>query len=159
MTSAAGDPLAQAAAFALISSVWQGTVIAAGASLGLLLLARASAHARYVFTSCCMAAMVAVPAATGDVTLFNPQGSTDANAIDVTASITDVRATCQDVGNDVVSTVTFTVLGLRRDAGRRGARAIGSRGRSRSRGYEERQREERRQARGVRDHFFGAIAS
>lgn len=58
-----------------------------------------------------------VPAGTGDVTLFNPPNSTDSRAIDVTAAITDVRATCQDSGNDVVSTVTFTVVALRRDPG------------------------------------------
>jgi hypothetical protein len=58
-----------------------------------------------------------VPAGTGDITLFNPPESTDSRAIDVTATITDVRAVCQDTGNDVVSTATFTVVGLRRDAG------------------------------------------
>jgi hypothetical protein len=35
----------------------------------------------------------------------------------VSASITDLRASCQDAGNDVVSTATFTVTALRRDAG------------------------------------------
>jgi hypothetical protein len=58
-----------------------------------------------------------VPAATGDITLFNPAGSTDSRAIDVTAVITDVRATCQNSGDDVVSTATFTVVGLRREQG------------------------------------------
>ena len=58
-----------------------------------------------------------VPAATGDITLFNPANSTDAAAIDVTAMITDVRAVCQEAGQDIVSTVTFSVVGLRRDAG------------------------------------------
>src|SRR3954467_11018104 len=58
-----------------------------------------------------------IPTGTGDVTLFNPQGSTASNAIDVTAAITKLRAYCQDAGNDVVSTVTFTVTGLRRDYG------------------------------------------
>src|SRR3954466_15919388 len=58
-----------------------------------------------------------VPAGTGDVTLFNPPNSTDSRAIDVTAAITDVRAVCQDSGNDVVSTVTFTIVALRRDPG------------------------------------------
>ena len=33
-----------------------------------------------------------IPAGTGDVTLFNPAGSTNANAIDVTATITDLRS-------------------------------------------------------------------
>ena len=57
--------------------------------------------------------LVGVPAGTGDITLFNPEGSTDSRAIDVTATITDLRSTCQDAGNDVVSTATFTVVALR----------------------------------------------
>lgn len=61
--------------------------------------------------------LIGVPAGTGDITLFNPANSTDARAIDVSATITDVRATCQDAGNDVVSTATFTVVALRRDQG------------------------------------------
>jgi hypothetical protein len=58
-----------------------------------------------------------VPAGTGDITLFDPAGSTDSNAIDVTATITDVRASCQDTATDVISTATFTIVALRRDAG------------------------------------------
>ena len=58
-----------------------------------------------------------IPTGTGDITLFDPQGSTDSAAIDVSATMTNLRAFCQDAGNDVVSTVTFTVTGLRRDAG------------------------------------------
>jgi hypothetical protein len=58
-----------------------------------------------------------VPAGTGDITLFNPPSSTDSRAIDVTATITDVRASCADSGADVVSTATFTVVALRRDPG------------------------------------------
>ena len=58
-----------------------------------------------------------IPTGTGDTTLLNPQGSTDSAAIDVTAAITQLRAFCQEGGSDVVSTVTFTVTGLRRDAG------------------------------------------
>ena len=58
-----------------------------------------------------------IPSGTGDITLFDPQGSTDSGAIDVSATITKLRAYCQDSGSDVVSTVTFTVTGLRRDAG------------------------------------------
>ena len=61
--------------------------------------------------------LIGVPAGTGDITLFSPAGSRDSRAIDVTATITDVRATCADAGNDVVSTATFTVVALRRDAG------------------------------------------
>jgi hypothetical protein len=69
----------------------------------------------YAVRSACPIA--GVPAGTGDVTLFNPAGSTDSRAIDVTAAISNLRATCQDVGNDVVSTATFTITGLRRDPG------------------------------------------
>jgi hypothetical protein len=58
-----------------------------------------------------------VPAETGDITLFNPEGSTDSTAIDVTAAISDVRATCQTVGNDSVSTTIFTITALRRNPG------------------------------------------
>jgi hypothetical protein len=58
-----------------------------------------------------------IPAATGDVTLFTPPESRDARAIDVTAAITQLRATCQDAGNEVVSTITFSVVALRREAG------------------------------------------
>ena len=69
----------------------------------------------YAVRSACPIA--GVPAGTGDVTIFNPPSSTDSRAIDVTATITDVRAVCQDVGDDVVSTATFSVVALRRDAG------------------------------------------
>ena len=69
----------------------------------------------YAVRSACP--ILGVPSGTGDITLFNPPGSTEASAIDVTATITDVRSSCQDAGNDVVSTATFTVVGLRREAG------------------------------------------
>lgn len=58
-----------------------------------------------------------IPAGTGDITLFNPPGNTDSTAIDVTAAISDLRASCQDAGADVISTATFTVVGLRRFPG------------------------------------------
>ena len=69
----------------------------------------------YVVRSDCP--IVGIPTGTGDITLFNPQGSTDSRAIDVTATMTQLRSTCQDSGNDVISTVTFTVVAMRRDAG------------------------------------------
>ena len=69
----------------------------------------------YAVRSACPIA--GIPAGTGDITLFNPPESTDSTAIDVTAAITNLRATCQDSGTDVVSTATFTIVGLRRDAG------------------------------------------
>ena len=60
---------------------------------------------------------VAIPAATGDITLFDPAGSTDARAIDVVATITNVRAACTEDGQNIVSTATFDVVATRRDAG------------------------------------------
>ena len=69
----------------------------------------------YVVRSDCP--IVGIPTGTGDITLFNPQGSTDSRAIDITATMTQLRSTCQDSSNDVISTVTFTVVALRRDAG------------------------------------------
>lgn len=58
-----------------------------------------------------------IPTGTGDITLFNPETSRDSSAIDVTAAISQLRSTCQDSTDEVVSTVTFTVTGLRRDSG------------------------------------------
>lgn len=61
--------------------------------------------------------IVGIPTGTGDITLFNPQGSVVASAIDVTAAISQLRSTCTSGDADVVSTVTFTVTALRRDPG------------------------------------------
>ncbi|HYC95835.1 MAG TPA: hypothetical protein VEB39_09090 [Sphingomicrobium sp.] len=67
----------------------------------------------YITRSACP--QVGVPAATGDITLFNPANRTDAAALDVSAAITNVRSTCDEAGANVVSTVTFDVVGTRRD--------------------------------------------
>lgn len=58
---------------------------------------------------------VAIPAPTGDITLFDPAGSTDASAIDVVANLTNVRATCDETGENIVTTATFTVQARRRN--------------------------------------------
>lgn len=58
---------------------------------------------------------VAIPAGTGDITLFNPPSSRDASAIDVVANITNVRSTCGETAEFVVSTVTFDVHAQRRN--------------------------------------------
>ena len=65
---------------------------------------------------------VAIPAATGDITLFRPEGSRDASAIDVVAHITNLRSTCDESGANIVTNVTFDVQAQRRDA--RGAREV-----------------------------------
>jgi hypothetical protein len=67
----------------------------------------------YITRSVCP--QVGVPAATGDITLFNPANRTDAAALDVSAAITNVRATCDDTGANVISTATFDVVATRRD--------------------------------------------
>ncbi len=56
---------------------------------------------------------VAIPAQTGDVTLFDPATSRDASAIDVQATITNLRSTCDDTGDQVQTGVTFDVLASR----------------------------------------------
>ena len=66
--------------------------------------------------------IVGVPAGTGDITLFNPTNSVAASAIDVSATITNVRTYCNDQGADVVSTLTFDVVAVRRNA--TGARQV-----------------------------------
>jgi hypothetical protein len=65
---------------------------------------------------------VAIPAATNDITLFNPATSRDASAIDVVAHITNVRSTCDESGEYIVSNATFEVHGQRRDP--RGEREV-----------------------------------
>ena len=60
---------------------------------------------------------VAIPGATGDITLFNPANSIAASAIDVSATITNLRSTCTQDAQYVVSTATFDVVATRRDAG------------------------------------------
>ena len=65
---------------------------------------------------------VAIPAATGDITLFNPESSRDASAIDVVANITNLRSTCDESGANIVTSITFDVQAQRRDG--RGAREV-----------------------------------
>lgn len=65
---------------------------------------------------------VGIPAFTGDVTLFNPPQSRDAAAIDVVATITNLKTTCDDSAAEIVSTTTFDVLARRTDV--RGARQV-----------------------------------
>ena len=65
---------------------------------------------------------VGIPDYTGDVTLFAPADARTADAIDVTASMTNVRATCDDSGERINSVADFDVLAMRRDT--RGARSV-----------------------------------
>lgn len=65
---------------------------------------------------------VGIPDYTGDVTLFSVPGSTDARAIDVVASMTNVRNKCSESTDKVYAGVSFDVLARRTDV--RGARQV-----------------------------------
>ncbi len=52
---------------------------------------------------------VAIPAATGDLTLFDPAARVDADAVDVVAAITNLRSTCTTVGERITAAATFDV--------------------------------------------------
>lgn len=68
----------------------------------------------YITRSSCP--QLGIPAGTGDVTMFDPQGSTDARAIDVVATITNLRGQCDESGAQINSTASFDVVATRRDA-------------------------------------------
>ncbi|QZH73879.1 MAG: hypothetical protein JY451_08820 [Erythrobacter sp.] len=65
---------------------------------------------------------VGVPNYTGDMTLFSPASARTADALDVSAAITNVRSTCNDTGAQVYTTATFDVLATRRNTS--GARTV-----------------------------------
>ena len=64
----------------------------------------------------------AIPAPAGDITLFNPENSRDASAIDVVATMTNVRSTCSEDARNFATNVRFDILAIRRDS--RGARDV-----------------------------------
>lgn len=66
--------------------------------------------------------IVAVPDYTGDVTLFSAPGRTDSGAIDVTASITNLRSTCNEGADKLYTVAEFDVLARRTNT--RGARTV-----------------------------------
>lgn len=68
----------------------------------------------YITRSSCP--QLGIPAGTGDITLFNPQGSTDSAAIDVVATMTNLRGSCDETGARINSIASFDVVATRRDA-------------------------------------------
>jgi len=64
---------------------------------------------------------VGIPDYTGDITLFRGAART-ADAIDVTAFMTNVRSTCDDSSERVYANATFEVIATRTDAA--GARSV-----------------------------------
>jgi hypothetical protein len=69
----------------------------------------------YVRRSLCP--ILGIPAATGDITLFNPPQNRDAASIDVTATMTNLFNSCDESGNWITSNAVFDVLAVRRDVG------------------------------------------
>jgi len=65
---------------------------------------------------------VGVPDYTGDVTLFNDPARRDSTALDVTASITNLRSQCSESSDKIYTAATFDVLARRLDT--RGARRV-----------------------------------
>lgn len=73
-----------------------------------------------VTRSACPAA--AIPAHTGDMTVFNPPSSREARAIDVVATMTKLRSTCSEAGDQLRSDATFEIQAIRSNGA--GAREV-----------------------------------
>ena len=92
-------------------------------TLGLLGCARqGDIYERGILTTYTACPAVAIPAPAGDITLFDPPASRDSAAIDVVATITNLRSTCDESGEYIVTNATFDVHAQRRD--NRGAREV-----------------------------------
>jgi len=65
---------------------------------------------------------VGVPDYTGNITLFSPADARTADALDVTATITNVRSQCNDQGERVYAEASFDVIAQRRNTA--GARTV-----------------------------------
>ena len=65
---------------------------------------------------------VGVPDYTGDVTLFNDPARRDSGALDVTATITNLRSQCSESSDKIYTAATFDVLARRMDT--RGSRRV-----------------------------------
>lgn len=65
---------------------------------------------------------VGIPDYTGDVTTFRSPGDTTIGNLDVSAAMTNLRATCNDTADRIYSEATFTVNARRSDT--RGARSV-----------------------------------
>lgn len=98
----------------LVAPIALALVLGGCASKGDLDISEAGAGVTAVRTTC---PQVGVPAGTGDVTLFDPAGSRDSTAIDVVAAMTNVRSTCSEGGEEVVTNVTFQVVARRARGG------------------------------------------
>ena len=98
---------------------------AVGALIGLTLLGctrEGEVTSTGIITTYTACPAVAIAAPTGDITLFDPPQSRDATAIDVVATMTNVRSRCDESGDYIVTNATFDIQARRRD--NRGARDV-----------------------------------
>lgn len=65
---------------------------------------------------------VAIPAYTGDLTIFSPEQSQDLRALDVTATLTNLQTSCNEAGDPITVSTTFDVVARRASAS--GARQV-----------------------------------
>lgn len=93
--------------------------ISACAGPGELVVGQGGAGITAVTTKC---PAVGIPDYTGDITVFRQGGQQLATDIDVTAAMTNLRATCNDTGERVYSEASFDVFARRADT--RGARQV-----------------------------------
>lgn len=93
--------------------------LAGCATSGDLVVGEGGAGITAVRTKC---PAVGIPDYTGDITLFRQGGQQFASDIDVTAAITNLRATCNEEGERVYSEATFDVFARRTDT--RGSRQV-----------------------------------
>ncbi|MGQ5701738.1 hypothetical protein ACUJ46_06790 [Sandaracinobacteroides sp. A072] len=91
--------------------------ILAGLALSALGLSACNQNPLRVKRSPCPA--VAVPLHAGQLTRFDPAQSRNADAIDLTAQLVDVRGACIEGSDYLITDVSFTVAAQRRDAGPR----------------------------------------
>jgi hypothetical protein len=92
--------LAASIALALVSCGRRDVITASEAGVSLL-----------VNRTACPA--VATPVHTNEITLFSPRSSRDANAIDVVAVITNIRSSCNDLGDSIQTIASFEIQARR----------------------------------------------
>ncbi|ALE17204.1 hypothetical protein AMC99_01916 [Altererythrobacter epoxidivorans] len=102
----------------LISAVALVAALSGCASEGSLVVDE-TVGIRSVLSSC---PTVGIPEYTGDITTFRTAGDRSAANMDVTATITNLRETCDESSERVYANATFDVLARRTDT--RGARTV-----------------------------------
>lgn len=102
----------------LILTVALGSLLAGCASRGELVVDQ-GVGITSVLTTC---PAVGVPDYTGDITTFSDPQDLSTASLDVSATLTNVRSTCDDSNDKVYTNTTFDVLAKRSDT--RGARQV-----------------------------------